>query len=438
MVKGGGFRRQEQKDSTDITPPSAGSTSAAQPGQNDAQLEHEKVPVSDYNAASAALPAQGGTGSAPANPGSESPCAAAASREETGSTPASPGSACAAAASRRENTNTADPDDKGKKRGKKKHADMTQEEKREVWRLAQQRSRNKKKKAKLAHMTPVSEELEEAKPAHMTPEELEEKKWDDLLARLDKAAEHRKYMRLAKRASRARAAEKEAKKKAEQEARAKAEEEKAEVEARVKAEQEAREKAEEEAREKAKQEARAKAEQEARAKALEEQDEAAAKKAEKEKKAEKDEVFRISQPSSSADTCVEELAVRVLEENNLVCIGVPKDGNCLFISILLAYICRLMVDSPDGHNFEGPHWLSDMIAQSDGPLAGGDPLFIKRYEGRPHTTIIPPSIHDADSRIYDRHCSFRLQVTSESAFNDCCARFLTLVLCLSLQCGEEP
>jgi hypothetical protein len=88
---------------------------------------------------------------------------------------------------------TADPVDKGKKR----RADMTREELRESWRLAKAKSRNKK--AGLDQ-------------PEMTPEELENKRLGDLIARLDKEAAVRLQNRDRKRAQRARAAERKAEK----------------------------------------------------------------------------------------------------------------------------------------------------------------------------------------------------------------------------------
>jgi hypothetical protein len=101
--------------------------------------------------------------------------------------------------------------------------------------------------------------------------------------------------------------------------------------------------------------------------------------------------------TESSDT-VEEALQRVLEENKLSLIEVPPDGTCMFVSILLAFICRLAVDHDGQDDFEVPkgrNWLYDLIVQSDGPLAGGDPVFIQRYdfagkEGRTPSSSHPP------------------------------------------------
>ena len=98
--------------------------------------------------------------------------------------------------------------------------------------------------------------------------------------------------------------------------------------------------------------------------------------------------------TESSDT-VDVALHRVLEENKLSLIEVPRDGTCMFVSILLAFICRLAVDHDDFEVPKGRNWLYDRIVQSDGPLAGGDPVFIQRYdfagkEGRTPSSSHPP------------------------------------------------
>jgi len=316
------------------TPPITGSTSAAQAGQNARQ---ERV-LDDTDTASAALQAQGGTG--------------------PGSTPPIPGSACATAASREDSeTNTADPDDKGKEK-KKRRVDLTREELRESWRLAQAKTR--RKKAGLGE-------------PEMTPEELENQRLNDMIARLNKQKKIRLQNRDRKRAQRAREAaakkaEEETREKAEQ-AREKAEEDKkkAEEEARAKAlkekaeqAREAREKAEQE---KAEEEARArreKADQEARAKALEEK--ALPVEEAREKAEEKRRVAANKKPDKGKLKKQErDLFERVVEEESLVAINVPPDGNCLFVSILFAFICGLAVKKENYASPTGAGWLLDTV-----------------------------------------------------------------------------
>lgn len=99
--------------------------------------------------------------------------------------------------------------------------------------------------------------------------------------------------------------------------------------------------------------------------------------AEEDKSAEEERVvtssdfFRISQPSS-ADTA-EVARLRVLEENNLFLIQVPADGNCMFVSILIAFICRLAVEENDCVVSTGAGLLLDVFKS----------YFSKRYEGTP-------------------------------------------------------
>jgi hypothetical protein len=111
------------------------------------------------------------------------------------------------------------------------------------------------------------------------------------------------------------------------------------------------------------------------------------KSAEEERVVASSDFLRIPQPSS-ADTA-EVAKFRVLEENNLVLIQVPADGNCMFVSILIAFICRLAVEENDWVVPTGAGLLLDIFKSyfsvKSIALYIRDMLFTfsNRYEGTP-------------------------------------------------------